>query len=507
MERRIPEVEDYLAILKRRLWWIVVPACLVPLIAVALSYTFAERYTSQTLVLVEQPKVPDNYVRPVISLDLTVRLASMREQILSRSRLEPIIERFGIYKKENLPMEERVERVRKDIAINPIHSDVTRTGGLPGFFISFTAGAPNLAQQVCSEITSMFLSENLKVREAAAEGATNFIKRQLEDSKRSLDEQDAKLAAFQRKYMGELPGQEGTNLSMLNSLNTQLDATTQALTRIEQDKLYSSSLLAQQLASRQSAREPGLGPDFEEQQLRTLESQLAVLQGRYTADHPDVVKLRKDVDRLRKQLAEHNAARQSRPPSADAGRPESPELQQLRAQIRAQELGIAAEKAKQQRLEAEIRMYQARIQSSPAVQEQFKQITRDYQTALQLYNDLLTKRNQSEMATDLERQQQGEQFRIMDPANLPEKPTFPKRLHFLAFGLVAGLALGTGLAAVQEYRDTSLRNARDITFYLQLPTLASVPDVGAALRGPGAHEKIRRPLRRVQRGELQGAAK
>ncbi|MBZ5628700.1 MAG: lipopolysaccharide biosynthesis protein [Acidobacteriia bacterium] len=507
MERRLPEVEDYIAILKRRLWWIVVPACVVPIIAVALSYTLAERYTSQTLVLVEQPKVPDNYVRPVITLDLTVRLASMREQILSRSRLEPIIERFGIYKKENLPMEERIERVRKDIAINPIHSDVQRTGGLPGFFISFTASAPNLAQQICSEITSMFLAENLKVREQSAEGATNFIKRQLEDAKRGLDQEDAKLAVFQRKYMGELPGQEGTNLSMLNSLNTQLDATTQALTRIEQDKLYTASLLAQQLASRQSAREPGLGPDVEEQQLRQLESQLAVMQGRYTADHPDVVKLRKDVDRLKKQLSEHNAARQLRPQTQDAGRPESPELQQLRAQVRAQELGISAEKAKQQRLENEIRMYQARIQSSPAVQEQFKQLTRDYQTALQFYNDLLNKKNQSEMATDLERQQQGEQFRIMDPANLPEKPTYPKRIQFLVLGLVAGLALGSGLAVVQEYRDTSLRNVRDITFYMQLPTLASVPNLGAAPRGPSARQKSKQPLRRMKRNELQGAVK
>ncbi|HET8667207.1 MAG TPA: Wzz/FepE/Etk N-terminal domain-containing protein [Terriglobales bacterium] len=472
------EPEDYLAIARRRKWWIIAPAIVVPLIAFGVSLFLPERWTSQTMVLVEQQKVPDNYVKPILSEDLNERLATMKEQILSRTRLQPIIERFELYPEKGLPMEERLALMRKAVTVVPMRSEMARTGGLPGFYIGFSTNNARLAQQVCSEITSMFLSENLKAREQSAQGTNDFLAKQLDDAKRNLDEQDAKLADFQRKYIGQLPGQEQTNLNMLTTLNTQLDAATQALNRLQQDRTYAETMLNQQLAAWHSAKGPVVvDADALQKELEQKQSQLVDLKARYTDDHPDVVSLQRKIDALRKSMAAKPQSATApvvpEPPSSN----EPKEIQQLRAQLRALDQAVADKKNEQQRVQHQIGIYQGRIQLSPVVQEEFKKVTRDYQTALQFYNDLLAKKNQSEMATDLERRQQGEQFRVMDPPNLPEKPVFPNRQLFAGGGLAGGLFLGIGLALLLEWKDKSLRNERDVLHFLKLPTLALLPSV------------------------------
>ena len=191
--------EDYLDILRRRALLILLPLVLLPLIALGATFFLTPQFISQTLVIIDHQKVPDEYVKPVISSDLDSRLASMKEQILSRSRIQPIIERYDLYASRGASMDDRLDKARKNIAIKPIHSEIAHTGGLPGFYISFTANDAHTAQLVCGEITSLFLSANLKSREDSAEGTTDFLKSQLADAKRNLDEQDAKLAAFQRQ--------------------------------------------------------------------------------------------------------------------------------------------------------------------------------------------------------------------------------------------------------------------------------------------------------------------
>lgn len=465
--------EDYGTILKRRWWLIAIPAVILPIIGFAITYVVPPQYVSQTLVLVEQQKVPESYVKPVITEDLDSRLATMKEQILSRSRLAPIIERFGLYANKGLSMDDRIDMARKSIGIKPIQSDITR--GLPGFFISFTAGDARTAQLVCGEITSLFISENLHVRETSAEGTTDFLKGQLDDAKSKLDEQAAKLAKFQETYAGRLPGEEETNMNMMGTLNTQLDATTQALTRMEQDKSYEEAMLAQQQAQNvQTSEHGGVAPAAQQAQLQELLDQEADLTGRYTDDYPDVVAVRRKIKDLKAQMAKAPAPSATASVSTAPSRNDSPAVQQLRAQLRALDMGIAQKKVEQSRVQGELRMYQDRISSSPEVQEEYKNITRDTQTAQQFYDDLLNKIQQSKMATDLERRQQGEQFTLMDEPNLPESPTFPKRGVFVAGGLAAGLALGLLLTALLEYKDTAVRSERDIWAFTKLPTLAVI---------------------------------
>ena len=328
----------------------------------------------------------------------------------------------------------------------------------------------------------MFMQENLRAREQTAEGTTEFLTTQLQEAKRKLDEQDSKLAAFKQRYINQLPGQEQMNLSVLTSLNAQLDAANQAVARAEQDETFDQTQLAQQLAAWKASRS-GKDADSLDKKLKDLQSQLSALEAKYTADHPDVISTKNEIAEVQKEIESAPAV-----PTADADKGKSAQLEPLeiralRAQIHELET-VKSEKSKQQEeLQKQIRSYQSRVQTSPVVEEQYKALTRDYQTALTFYNELLTKKTQSAMATDLERKQQGEQFRVMDPPNLPEKPAWPNRPLIAFGGLGGGLAVGFGLAFLMEMRDKTLRSDQDVTFYLQLPVLSQIPEV--ARRGGG----------------------
>jgi polysaccharide chain length determinant protein (PEP-CTERM system associated) len=473
-------MQDYGTILKRRWWIIAIPAIIFPIVGFGITYLVQPQYISQTLVLVEQQKVPDSYVKAVVTEDLSERLATMKEQILSRSRLQPIIERFNLFASGRLSMDDRIDLTRKNIGITPIQSEIARTNGLPGFFISFKANDARTAQLVCGEIQSLFVSENLSERAASAAGTTEFLASQLADAKAKLDEQDARLAKFQQTYVGKLPGAEQSNINMLQTLNTQLDSSTQALARMEQDKSYAESILAMAIQNQgtQAGGKTGLAPQAEEAELQQLLAQEADLTSRYTDDYPDVRAVKAKIAELRQKMAQ---APPPAPvaPSATAPKPsDSPSIQQLRLQIRAMEQGIAAKRRDQASIQAQLHMYQERVAASPEVEEEYKAITRDNATAQEFYAGLLKKMEDSKMSYDLERRQQGEQFRVMDEPNLPESPAFPKRPVFVGGGLAAGLGLGLLIVGLLEYLDTALRTERDIWSFTKLPTLGVIGFTG-----------------------------
>jgi polysaccharide chain length determinant protein (PEP-CTERM system associated) len=478
--------EDYAAMFRRRRWLILIPALLGAMVGYTLSWSLPKRYTSHTTILVEQPTVPDSYVKPVVSEDLNKRLASMQEQILSRTRLQHLIEQFGLYGNgaKRVSIEDAVEQLRKAISVTPLNPMAgTRSAELPGFNVDVTLGEARLAQQICKEITSMFMEQNLHLRQQQAEDTTQFLAKQLDDAKAKLDEQDAKLAAFQSRYIGELPEDEKTNLTLLTGMTPQLEAATQSLNQAQQDKAFTESLLNQQSATWQSSK-GGQNSQTLEQQLQDLQNELLSKQGHYTEDYPDVVKLKNDIALVQKKLADASTQvhAQRNEQQARVTTNEPPEIQQLRARLHQIDLTISQKAREQGELQRQIKMLQGRIQSSPAIQQEFKALTRDYQTALSFYNDLLKNRNESQMATDLERQQQGEQFRVLDPPSLPERPSFPKPPLFGLGGLGAGLVLGLVLVRLTEWRDKSIRTKRDIEIYLGVPTLALLPSIGPSRR-------------------------
>jgi polysaccharide chain length determinant protein (PEP-CTERM system associated) len=500
IENRELTVDDYLAMLRRRLKVILIPALLAPLAGFLISFAFAPKYTSRALVMVDEQKVPEGYVQPVVTEDLSQRIASMEQQVLSRNRLTPVIDRFGLAKKGK-SVDDVVDEIQKNVTIEAVLPDITaarrrrpgQESNMPGFYVNFTWDNARDAQQICSELTSMLLAENLKARTQVAQSTTEFLTRQLEEAKRNLNEQDSKMAIFKRQYMGQLPGDADNNLKILMGLNSQLDANTQTLNRAQQDRSYTESLLAQQLAAWKSSQN-ATSPQTLEQQLAGLQSQLITLEARYTVDHPDVVKTKNDIAELKRKLNEMNsaAAQTTNASTEKEGVAESPEIRQIRVQIHQYDAAIAQATREQKRLQNQIGLFQGRVALSPAVEEQYKALNRDYDTAQKFYDDLLAKKSQSEMQTDMELRQQGEQMRLLNPADLADAPSFPNRIMFAGGGLGGGLVLGMGLALWLELRDKSIRTEQDVIAVLELPMLVSVPWIGAEApenNGQGRHAK------------------
>jgi len=480
-------VEDYTTILKRRWWILAVPAVVFWIVGVAITFFLTPRYTSQTLVLINQQKVPENIVKPVVTEDLNSRLASMREQIMSRSSLEPIIKQYNLYDSLHGDMDARLGLARKNIGIDPIQSEI-RSNGLPGFKISFTAGDPQTAQQVCAQITSLFTSANVRNRADSVRGTTSFLQEQLAQQKAKLDEQDQKLATFKRQYAGMLPEDNANNLNILTTLNSRLDATTQQLNNAQQNKTMTESMLSQQLQALAAAPNGSSvqAPGAAEKELENLMSQETELSTHYTDEYPALKRVRSRIAELQKQIDRAaNAPPAPVKTERSPGRVEPASVQQLRTQIRLIDAAIAAKRKEQDQVDSQIRMYQSKIQSSPLIEEQEKELTRDYQTTLDAYNALKKNLDDSKMASDLELRQQGETFDLLDAANLPETPTFPNRAVFGGAGFFGGLVIGLAIIALLEYKDTALRSERDIWAFTQLPTLAVIAwadeaDVNAA---------------------------
>jgi len=495
MQNRELTMDDYLAMLRRRMKVILIPALLAPLAGYGVSWVFPAKYTSQSLVLVEAPKIPDAVVQQVFTEDLTQHINTIEQQVKSPSRLRPMVERLGLAKGSQ-SVEDVIENIQLNMTIESVATDLSQSSttrkkpgqsdAVPAFSVKYTSSNARDAQQVCTELTSMLLEEDLKSRQDATQGTTQFLTKQVEEAKQNLDDLDKKLAAFKDQHIGQLPGDEDNNMKILSGLSSQLDANTQTLNRATQDKAYTESLLAQQLAAWKSS-ESASNPQTLQQQLSQLQAQLIDLQARYTNDHPDVIKTKADIAEVKKRLAEINNTSATTSNANDKeSASEPPEIRQLRLQIHQYGDLISQASRDQKKLQDEIAVYQSRVASSPGVEEAYKELARDYDNAQKVYQDDLAKQSTSQMATQAEQQQQGEQMALLNPANLPDSPSFPNRLFFAGGGLAAGLFLGLGVALWLELRDTCIRTEADAETALDLPILVAVPWVGEAVTGNGS---------------------
>ena len=488
-------LDDYTAMLRRRAKVLLIPALLAPLAGFLVSYVFPAKYTSQSTILVEGQKVPENMVQPLVPEDLSARINTLSRQVLSQSRLQPVIEKLYPQKngQEVIAM---IDTVRGNIRVDAVPGSLSigNTSGkplkpgqssVPGFMVSYMAPNPREAQQMCNELTSLFVSENLKFVQATSSGTSDVLNRGLADTNQNLDDLESKLAAFKKRYVGQLPGEEESNLRILMGLSSQLEANTQTLNRAQQDKAYTESMLAQQVAAWQSTQS-STNPQVLEKQLSDLQSELLQLQAKYTDDHPDVIKAKADIREVNKKLADINKASSD---AADTGNEkasamEPAEIRQMRLQIHQYNDLITAATRDQKRMQQEIATYQGRVSLSPAVEEQYKQLTRDYDTAQKSYQELLTKKNAADLTVQMNNQSQGERMFPVEPADFPDSPSFPNRLFFALGGLGAGLGLGAVLAFWLEFRDNSIRTEADAEAVLELPMLVVVPWIGATLEEP-----------------------
>jgi uncharacterized protein involved in exopolysaccharide biosynthesis len=440
---------------------------------------------------VEVQKVPESMVQSLVSGDLAARVSTVKQQVLSQSRLQPVVERV-FPGRNGEQIADLIDNIRSNFVIEPVPVELSTTttsskggkkpatGQAPAFYVKFTAPNPREAQQVCTELTTLVVDEYTKQIAAAAGGTNAVLDRGIEDAKSSLDIMDSKLATFKKQYVGQLPGDEENNLKILSGLNSQLESNTQTLNRAQQDKSYAESMLAQQLAAWRSLQS-STNPDTLQKQLSDLQAQLLQLRAKYTDDHPDVIKAKADIAGVKNKLAEVNKTTSE---ATDAGSndkasaTEPPEIRQLRLQIHQYGDMLTAATRDQKRLQEEINVYQGRISLSPAVEEQYKQLTRDYDNSQRAYADLLAKKSTADLTVKMNNQAEGERMFPVEPANLPDSTSFPNRPLFAAGGLGAGLAIGIGLALWLEIRDKSIRTESDAEAVLQLPTLVAVPWVG-----------------------------
>jgi uncharacterized protein involved in exopolysaccharide biosynthesis len=291
-----------------------------------------------------------------------------------------------------------------------------------------------------------------------------------------MDDLDQKLAAFKLQHPGELPDDVQSTTNMLTSLTTRLDATSTQLNNLQQNKTMAESMLAQQQQAFAAtpAGSSGHSPDATEKELDSLEAQESELSVHYTDEYPALKRVRTRIAELQKQMAKRAAAPPVPASPSATPRVEPASVQQLRTQIKILDSAIAEKRNEQAQIDGQIRAYQSKLAATPLVEGQEKELTRDYTTSLEAYNALKTKLDSATMGIELEHQQQGETFSLVDAANLPESPNWPKRQLFGIGGLFAGLTLGLGIVALIEYRNTALMSERDVWAFTQLPTLAVI---------------------------------
>lgn len=504
-------LEEYLRLAVRRRWWLLLPACLVALGTVVVTLLLPDVYRSETLILVEHQKVPEHYVISNISSDLRNRLQSMSQQILSRTRLLRIIEEFGLYpgERQRLVPEELVELMRKNIEITLVEGNAQRNE-LSAFKIAYLAKEPRLAQQVTNRLSDLFIEENLRTREQQSVGTTSFLQTQLEEARQELQKQEAHLGEFKRRYLGELPEQQQGNLQVLAGLQMQLQSASSALNRAREHRVYLESLLSQYQSLLEAGGaipgSPATPAIAVENQLTRLRNERAELLARYTSKHPDVRKIDQEIQQA-EELRARIAKQQEEPPSKpteekqlSSGDPQTTTaVAQVQSQLEANRLEIENLLDSERRLQQQMLEYERRLNLTPVREQQLADVVRNYNLSQKNYEELLKKKMESELATSLEKRQQGEQFRIVDPPSLPSKPNRPDRLRISLVGGMFGMGLAVGLAFLAEVRDRSLYTEKDLGRLVPSSMVVGVPEL---LTPPEQHQQWRKRLGEWLAGSL-----
>jgi polysaccharide biosynthesis transport protein len=481
------DLERYLGIVQRRHLYFLASLLLGWLLVWGSSWVLAPRYKSATLILVEQPTMPRDYVTPNITDNLQERLQTITQQILSRTNLLQIINGLNLYNSSAAKpaSDSQVDRMRKDIEI-----ELVRGGGgqVTAFNIYYSARDPLVAQQVTSQLSNLFINENLEVRQRQSEDTTKFLESQLDTARQSLAEQEGKIREFKALHVGELPTQLGSNLQILSGLQAQLQAESSALNTAKQQRVYMESLQSQYRALRGSTKNPGgapIGLPAIDQELDRLKAQLADLSSRYTDQHPDVRKLKDQIartEKTREQIVADLKTQAVTPQSddgdiRDAADAAAAPLLQLQGQLKANQIEISNHEHAISDLKAKLNDYQARLNQEPVREQQLADLTRGYEQSKTNYDELLKKRNDSAMATSMELLQQGERFRILDPPSLPLKPDFPNRLKFCGIGLGVGLALGVVVVAAFEMMDDRIYEEKALKELMPIAVMVEIPGV------------------------------
>ena len=485
--------DEYARIAWKRRWFIAIPLVVIASATAVVSVFLPNWYRASTSILIIPQRVPENVVRPNVTSDLSERLNMISQQILSRTRLERIIQEFNLYERERtrMIMEDVIEQMRKDIKVN-IAQRRSRREEINSFSVSFDANDARTAMRVTERLASLFVQENVEDRANLAEQTDSFLKAQLEDARRRLVEQETKLRDFRTHNAGRLPDEVQSNLQLLSGAQTRLQSIIESSNRdrdrllaldkslSEQPPIPPQTIAVQTPAVRGQASERN-APVTTTQALESARAELRGLQLRLTPDHPDIKSTKRRIAELEKKADEEalqqplSLTQAPAPTNAIVDRGQVQRTEQMKTEITEIRARLESEKREAALTQEKIADLTGRVQAGPALQSQLTELMRDYDTLAESYKALLRKSEDSKVAVNIERRQIGEQFKIIDGARLPEKPISPDRLRINLFGLLGGLGLGLALVAFLEYRDTSFKSDDDIMTTLSLPVLAVIP--------------------------------
>ena len=483
-------LRELLQVAIRRRWWVLVGASVIAVAACLGSLLLPDLYESKATILVERQEVSDRYVTPTTTVDVREALLSMAEAIVSQTQLLRIIDEFNLYSQEKKGMapEQVADLMRKHIKIEPLRK-IGEPANLNIFTISFAGANPHEAYDVTTKLTKLFIQESDKSRGNQAKGTADYLSGELEDAAKDLKEQESRVQAFKMQYLGELPQQQDGNLAILAGLHTELQNSMATLARARQQQAYLQSLLSQyeNMSVAQSGDPRSDGPDPQDAiraDLARLQKQKSDLLSQYTPKYPDVVKVDEQIKETEALLA---ASKQVPKPAKEASAPENSKparpavanatIAQVTSQLEANRLEIqnATDDAKQK--EAQIANYQRRLNLTPVREAQMAELLRGYDQAKRYYDDLASKKTQSELATGLEMRQQAQRFNIVDPPSMPTVPSNPARVKIRLAGLGLGIAVGLALAFLIDFNNHSLRDEQELGATFSFPLLLGVPMV------------------------------
>lgn len=472
---------DYLHLVRRRRWWLIVPLVLAVVAGLVLLKVLPKEYRATATIAVAAPVVSPNLVNQPAQLDNQERLRALSQQLLATPILSRVVQEEGL---GNSADERVVARVRHAVSVavpDPV-AQVNEPRRLDQFLVSYDGPDPERAQRVTNRLVNVFVDENSKRRAANAEGTAAFLQAQLDASQQRLAELEARLRASKESFMGQLPEQTQANLSTLSGLRQQLESNATAL-RGEQDRL---SMIERQIEGvRQGSSDvifvpgPNGGAQAQTPESRVvlLQRELADARAMYTDRHPEVQRLEEDL-----RNARQDAQNERTKPVSDrmAQLSLDPTFRQLTADREMSRLRIRDLQRSEGDLRRQIGSYQARVESAPRVEQQLAGMQRDYDLERQQYSDLSSKLHAATIAENVERNRSGEQFTVLYPASRPAQPTTPVPWRVMLIAVAAGLCLGAGAALGREYLDRSVHDARDLRDEFQVPVLGEVSRIQAA---------------------------
>jgi len=475
--------EYYVELALKHRWLIIIPFCLAMIVGIALVFMLPRTYEASTLILVRPQRVPEKYVSSIVSTDIESRINTISQQIMSRTNLEKVINQFNLFSdpgQENMFMEDKIANLRKRIDIKVETPQNRRNQNADAFSISFTGEDPGQVMRVTNGLATFFIDENLKVREAQAVSTGDFLDDELEAMRGRLVVVENRLEDYRKTNMGALPEQLETNLRMLDRLQSQLNDKTAAL---HDENARIASLENQIEANRQILAESGAsvtegGDTVDIEQLR---AQLASLQSSYTDNHPDVIRLKAKIAELEKKNQNDESKTSPRMPRRVSRDPAvlmiQKSLDEQTRQLSESKLAVKNLGMEISKINGQIRDYQQRVEQTPKHEQELLTLQRDYKNIQESYNSLLNRKLEAEIAVNMEKKQKGEQFSIIDPARLPEKPVSPNMRRLFLLVLAAGLGCGAGLVMLLDFFDTSLRKPEYFEDDLGIPVLATVPRI------------------------------